>query len=93
MEVLAENAQLGAGYAIAMRIWRCAGWGPAGHASIGYIAAVGFQLYTRLLSQAVWALRAEAGLPAEAGTESGLPWLDDPSLALTWSCHWQVRSC
>jgi transcription-repair coupling factor (superfamily II helicase) len=83
LEVLAENAQLGAGYAIAMRDLEMRGAGDLlGTRQSGYIAAVGFQLYTRLLSQAVRALRAEAGLPAEAGTESGLPWLDDPSLSI-----------
>ena len=83
LEVLAENAQLGAGYAIAMRDLEMRGAGDLlGTRQSGYIAAVGFQLYTRLLSQAVRALRAEAGLPAEAETESGLPWLDDPSLSI-----------
>jgi len=83
LEVLAENSQLGAGYAIAMRDLEMRGAGDLlGTRQSGYIAAVGFQLYTRLLSQAVRALRAEAGLPAEAGTESGLPWLDDPSLSI-----------
>jgi transcription-repair coupling factor (superfamily II helicase) len=46
----------------------------------GYIAALGFQLYTRLLSQAVRSLRAASGLEAEP--ESGLPWLDASSLTI-----------
>lgn len=83
LEVLAENVQLGAGYAIAMRDLEMRGAGDLlGTRQSGYIAAVGFQLYTRLLSQAVRALRAEAGLPPETGAESGLPWLDDPSLSI-----------
>ncbi|HAE86247.1 MAG TPA: transcription-repair coupling factor [Anaerolineaceae bacterium] len=83
LEVLAENVQLGAGYTIAMRDLEMRGAGDLlGTRQSGYIAAVGFQLYTRLLSQAVRALRAEAGLPPETGAESGLPWLDDPSLSI-----------
>ncbi|MFZ3071256.1 MAG: transcription-repair coupling factor, partial [Anaerolineaceae bacterium] len=79
LEVLAENSQLGAGYAIAMRDLEMRGAGDLlGTRQSGYIAAVGFQLYTRLLSQAVRLLRCEAGMETEP--ESGLPWLDAPSL-------------
>jgi len=81
LEVLADNSQLGAGYAIAMRDLEMRGAGDLlGTRQSGYIAAVGFQLYTRLLSQAVRSIRAAAGLESEP--ESGLPWLDAPSLTI-----------
>ncbi len=79
LEVLADNSQLGAGYAIAMRDLEMRGAGDLlGTRQSGYIAAVGFQLYTRLLSQAVRGMRLDAGMEAEPA--SGLPWLDVPSL-------------
>ena len=81
LEVLADNSQLGAGYAIAMRDLEMRGAGDLlGTRQSGYIASVGFQLYTRLLSQAVRLLRAESGLETEP--DSGLPWLDAPSLTI-----------
>ncbi len=58
LEILAENARLGAGYAIAMRDLEMRGAGDLlGTRQSGYISAVGFQLYTRLLNQAVHRLR------------------------------------
>lgn len=58
MEVLADNSQLGAGYAIAMRDLEMRGAGDLlGTQQSGYIQAVGFQLYTRLLGQAVKEMR------------------------------------
>ena len=81
LEVLADNSQLGAGYNIAMRDLEMRGAGDLlGTRQSGYIAALGFQLYTRLLSQAVRSLRAASGLEAEP--ESGLPWLDASSLTI-----------
>ena len=81
LEVLADNSQLGAGYAIAMRDLEMRGAGDLlGTRQSGFIAAVGFQLYTRLLSQAVHSLRQEAGL--EQQPASNLPWIDSPSLAI-----------
>jgi len=83
LEVLAENSQLGGGYAIAMRDLEMRGAGDLlGTRQSGYIAAVGFQLYTRLLTQAVHSLRAEAGLKPDMEVESGLPWLDSASLSI-----------
>jgi len=53
LEVLADNPQLGAGYTIAMRDLEMRGAGDLlGTRQSGYIAAVGFHLYTKLLGQA-----------------------------------------
>ena len=67
LEVIAENTQLGAGYSIAMRDLEIRGAGDLlGTRQHGYIAAVGFHLYTRLLADSVRRIRAVAGdqLPA-----------------------------
>jgi transcription-repair coupling factor (superfamily II helicase) len=69
LEVIAENTQLGAGYSIAMRDLEIRGAGDLlGTRQHGYIAAVGFHLYTRLLADSVRRIRAVAGshLPASA---------------------------
>jgi len=71
LEVLAENSQLGAGYAIAMRDLEMRGAGDLlGTRQSGYIAAVGFYLYTKLLGQAVKALRGDMDLPVESNVEA-----------------------
>jgi transcription-repair coupling factor (superfamily II helicase) len=58
LEVIAENSQLGAGYSIAMRDLEMRGAGELlGTRQSGYIAAVGFHLYTRLLASAVKQVR------------------------------------
>jgi transcription-repair coupling factor (superfamily II helicase) len=63
MEVLAENTQLGSGYAIAMRDLEMRGAGELlGTRQSGYIASVGFHLYTRLLAQAVNQFRLATGM-------------------------------
>jgi transcription-repair coupling factor (superfamily II helicase) len=60
LQTLAEQTELGAGYAIAMRDLEIRGAGEIlGTRQSGHIAAIGFHLYTRLLSQAVRRLRAE----------------------------------
>ncbi len=60
LETLAEQTELGAGYAIAMRDLEIRGAGEIlGTRQSGHIAAIGFHLYTRLLAQAVRRLRAE----------------------------------
>ena len=67
LEVIAESTQLGAGYSIAMRDLEIRGAGDLlGTRQHGYIAAVGFHLYTRLLADSVRRIRAVAGshLPA-----------------------------
>ncbi|HZU87218.1 MAG TPA: transcription-repair coupling factor, partial [Anaerolineaceae bacterium] len=64
LETIAENTQLGAGYSIAMRDLEMRGAGELlGTRQHGYIASVGFHLYTRLLAQSVGAMRKAAGLP------------------------------
>jgi transcription-repair coupling factor (superfamily II helicase) len=60
LQALAEQTELGGGYAIAMRDLEIRGAGEIlGTRQSGHIAAIGFHLYTRLLSQAVRRLRAE----------------------------------
>ncbi|MBN1439178.1 MAG: transcription-repair coupling factor [Anaerolineales bacterium] len=60
LQALAEQNELGGGYAIAMRDLEIRGAGEIlGTRQSGHIAAIGFHLYTRLLSQAVRRLRAE----------------------------------
>lgn len=62
LDVIAENTQLGAGYSIAMRDLEIRGAGELlGTRQHGYIASVGFHLYTRLLAQAVKKQRTDNG--------------------------------
>ena len=62
LELIAENTQLGAGYSIAMRDLEMRGAGDLlGTIQHGYIASVGFHLYTRLLAEAVQQLKGEKG--------------------------------
>jgi transcription-repair coupling factor (superfamily II helicase) len=64
LETIAENTQLGAGYSIAMRDLEMRGAGELlGTRQHGYIASIGFHLYTRLLAQSVGVMRKAAGLP------------------------------
>ena len=66
LETIAENVQLGAGYSIAMRDLEIRGAGDIlGTRQHGNIVAVGFHLYTRLLTESVSRLRNERGLPPE----------------------------
>ncbi len=70
LETIAENIQLGAGYSIAMRDLEMRGAGEMlGTRQSGYIASVGFHLYTRLLSQAVRELRRANGEHKEIDKE------------------------
>ena len=63
LEVISENTQLGSGYSIAMRDLEMRGAGEfLGTRQHGHIAAVGFHLYTRLLSQAVRELQKVKGM-------------------------------
>jgi transcription-repair coupling factor (superfamily II helicase) len=67
LETIAENAQLGAGYSIAMRDLEIRGAGDIlGTRQHGYIASVGFHLYTRLLADSVQRLRAGKNVPVLA---------------------------
>ena len=63
LDVIAENTQLGSGYSIAMRDLEMRGAGELlGNRQHGYIASVGFHLYTRLLAAAVRSQRGERGM-------------------------------
>lgn len=67
LETIAENTQLGAGYSIAMRDLEIRGAGDIlGTRQHGYIASVGFHLYTRLLADSVQRLRSGKSLPVLA---------------------------
>jgi transcription-repair coupling factor (superfamily II helicase) len=60
LETMRETAELGAGYTIAMRDLEIRGAGDIlGTRQSGQIAAVGFDLYTRLLGRAVQELKAQ----------------------------------
>jgi len=63
LETLAENTQLGAGYSIAMRDLEIRGAGDfLGTRQHGQIAAVGMNLYTRLLAQSVKQIKNQGNL-------------------------------
>ena len=65
LEIIAEQTHLGAGYTIAMRDLEMRGAGEIlGTRQHGHIAAVGFHLYIRLLSQAVRRLKGDRAAPA-----------------------------
>ncbi len=69
LETIAEYANLGAGYSIAMKDLEIRGAGEVlGTRQHGHIASIGFHLYTRLLSQAVHDLREayDAKLPLDS---------------------------
>jgi transcription-repair coupling factor (superfamily II helicase) len=71
LETIAENTQLGAGFSIAMRDLEIRGTGDIlGTRQHGHIAAVGFHLYTRLLSETVSRLRREQGVPTIPATST-----------------------
>ncbi len=66
LETIAENIQLGAGFSIAMRDLEIRGAGDIlGTRQHGHIAAVGFHLYTRLLTESVARMRKNQGLPPD----------------------------
>jgi transcription-repair coupling factor (superfamily II helicase) len=61
LEAIAQASELGAGFRIAMRDLEIRGAGDLlGAKQHGHIAAVGFDLYTRLLAQAISELKGEA---------------------------------
>ncbi len=73
LEIIAENTQLGAGYSIAMRDLEMRGAGELlGARQHGYIASVGFHLYTRMLAQAVRQIRQVSGLAGDEPVLSGI---------------------
>ena len=67
LETIAENSQLGSGYSIAIRDLEIRGTGDIlGTRQHGHISAVGFNLYTRLLNQAVQELKRSGKLPKDS---------------------------
>jgi len=67
LEAIQEASELGAGFRIAMHDLEIRGAGELlGARQHGHIAAVGFDLYVRLLAQAVEELREQGKLPASA---------------------------
>lgn len=67
LEAIQEATELGAGFRIAMRDLEIRGVGNLlGPEQAGHIGAVGFDLYTRLLAQAVETRKAEQGLLKQA---------------------------
>ncbi|HRE48698.1 MAG TPA: transcription-repair coupling factor [Aggregatilineales bacterium] len=74
LDTIAEQTELGAGYNIAMRDLEIRGAGEfLGNRQSGYIASVGFHLYTQLLSREVARLRAETAPNARPSAPSVLP--------------------
>jgi transcription-repair coupling factor (superfamily II helicase) len=64
LEILAEHTELGAGFTIAMQDLELRGAGEIlGTRQHGHIAAIGFHLYTRLLSAAVRRMRQSSSGP------------------------------
>jgi transcription-repair coupling factor (superfamily II helicase) len=79
LETIADHTELGAGYSIAMRDLEIRGAGEVlGTQQHGHIAAVGFDLYTRLLARAVERRRSgEQVLPESVGEKPLLAPLPD----------------
>lgn len=74
LEVIAEQSYLGAGYSIAMQDLELRGAGDLlGKKQHGHIAAIGFHLYTQLLSSSVKRLRA-------VSDDEDLPTIDFPEM-------------
>jgi transcription-repair coupling factor (superfamily II helicase) len=74
LEVIAEHTQLGAGYSIAMRDLEMRGAGELlGTRQHGYIASVGFHLYTRLLAAAVNQVKSSGGMVSSEILAQRLP--------------------
>lgn len=66
LETIVEHSELGAGYSIAMRDLEIRGAGDIlGTQQHGHIAAIGFDLYTRLLARAVQQRRGKEEPPSE----------------------------
>jgi transcription-repair coupling factor (superfamily II helicase) len=69
LETIAEHTDLGSGYSIAMRDLELRGAGELlGSRQSGFIASVGFHLYTQMLAEAV--ARLKRNQPASNGVES-----------------------
>jgi transcription-repair coupling factor (superfamily II helicase) len=92
LEVIAENTQLGAGYSIAMRDLEIRGAGELlGTRQSGHIAAVGFQLYTRMLAAAVRHLRSTNGQERRKEERKQLPQPVFPISSFAQSLEQELR--
>ncbi|GDY29873.1 transcription-repair coupling factor [Gandjariella thermophila] len=70
LATIAQNTELGAGMAVAMKDLEIRGAGNIlGAEQSGHIAGVGFDLYVRLVGEAVEAFRKHAGAPGEEAEE------------------------
>ncbi|MFC0433662.1 transcription-repair coupling factor [Kutzneria buriramensis] len=70
LATIAQNTELGAGMAVAMKDLEIRGAGNIlGAEQSGHIAGVGFDLYVRLVGEAVEAFRKHAGAPSEEDSE------------------------
>jgi transcription-repair coupling factor (superfamily II helicase) len=70
LATIAQNTELGAGMAVAMKDLEIRGAGNIlGAEQSGHIAGVGFDLYVRLVGEAVEAFRKHAGAPGEETEE------------------------
>ena len=84
LDTLAEQTDLGAGYSIAMRDLEMRGAGDIlGARQSGHIAAIGFHLYTRLLTQAVRRLKGQATAATEAAAGQELSLSVDLPLSIS----------
>jgi transcription-repair coupling factor (superfamily II helicase) len=73
LDTIAENTQMGAGFSVAMRDLEIRGTGDLlGTRQHGLIAAVGFHLYTRLLTKAVGDLKLSGKLAPNAGAAQAM---------------------
>ena len=82
LETLAEHTELGAGYSIAMRDLEIRGAGEIlGTRQHGHIAAIGFDLYTRLLAREVQQRRERAAEAEPASRPARVAIVDEPLLA------------
>ena len=82
LKAILAATELGAGFRIAMKDLEIRGAGNIlGAEQSGHIHAVGFELYTRLLSQAVEDLRARREAGDSDGTDGSLPVEDVESVA------------
>ena len=84
LRTISQATELGAGFAVAMRDLEIRGAGNLlGVEQSGYIAAVGFDLYCRLLAEAVEELKQEQ--TGKVGKE--MPRLPPPTIALPTTAH------
>jgi transcription-repair coupling factor (superfamily II helicase) len=91
LEALAEASDLGAGFRIAMRDLEIRGAGDMlGARQHGHIAAVGFDLYTRLLAQAVRELRSRSPVLSQ-GDGKQSDGQDDETLAYLAPLHESIQ--